>query len=111
VQSHTVSWWQRAPTSASFMAALRFFGYDILLMPPDFFSEHAPTKEKELYMLSDTLIHCNTHISSRISAPNRLSQPSCHVLLLLQSEALLRFIGQNLGSTKSNGKSCQVFTV
>lgn len=105
---HAGTQWQRAPTTASFMAASRFFSHD---MQPDFFSAHAPTKETELCMLFDTFIHCNIHISFRFTAPDGLFQLSCCVLLLLQSEALLRFIGQNLGSTKSNGKSRQVFTV
>lgn len=64
-----------------------------------------------LCMLFDMLIHCNIHISSRFTALDGVSQPSYCMLLLLQLNALLRFIGQNLGSTKSNGKSYQILTV
>lgn len=109
MQPHAGTQCQRAPTMASFMAASSFFSHDILLMQPHFSSAPPPTKETELCMPFDTLIHCNIHISSRFTSSDGLSQSSCCVLLLLESEALLRFIGQNLGSTKSNGKSCQVF--
>lgn len=58
-------------------------------------------------MLFANLIN-NIHISPRFIASEGVS---AFLLVLLQLEALLRFIGQNLGSTNSSGKSCCVFTV
>lgn len=62
----------------------------------------------KMCMIFANLFHCNIPIAPRFIASEGLS---AFLLVLLQLEALLRFIGHNLGSTNSNGKICWVFTV
>lgn len=93
----------RAPTPSVFMATSRSFTYDTVVLPGIFFSAHSPAEEMKMCIRFDSPVHCNIHISPRFIASEGLS---AFLLVLSQLEALLRFTGQNLGSTNSNGKNC-----
>lgn len=99
----------RAPLTSSSTATLRPFIHGTLTQPEFFFFLHAPQQKKRRCARNLT----TSFIATFTFHPGLLKSEglSAFLPLLLQLEALLVFIGQKLGCTNSNGKSCQLFTV